>query len=265
LGLPLVAVTFDPHPMTVVGPRHAPTSLAALPYRIELLRQAGADDVCVLPFDEAMAALSPSQFMERVLVGRLAARAVVVGEDFRFGQGAAGTVQTMIDEGAALGLSADGVALVGDGSARWSSTRTRDLIDSGDVVGAADVLGRLYRLDGIVVHGDHRGRELGYPTANLAWEGTPTVPADGVYAGRLAWSGERLPAAISVGTNPTFDGTERRVEAFVLDRADLDLYGEQVGVEFAARIRGMERFDSVEALVQRMALDVEESRRILGT
>ncbi len=234
LGLPVVAITFDPHPAAVVGPRHAPTSLATVPHRIELLLAAGADEVDVLHFDEAMSSMDPQEFVHRVLVDRLHVREIVVGQDFRFGHRAAGTYDTLVTEGERHGFRAVAAPLVGDGAERWSSTGIRALVVDGEVAAAAAALGRPYRIDGVVVHGDHRGRELGYPTANLHWTGDPTVPADGVYAGRLRvlGSGSDLPAAISVGTNPQFDGRERRVEAYVLDRDDLDLYGADVGVSF---------------------------------
>lgn len=264
LGLPLVAITFDPHPMSVVGAGAAPTTLASLAHRVELLRAAGADEVDVLEFDRDLASMDPQEFVHGVLVDRLHVRAVVVGQDFRFGHRAAGTFETLEQEGDRHGFAAIAAPLVGDGTERWSSTATRRLIEEGEVERAAVALGRPYRLDGIVVHGDHRGRELGYPTANLDWAAGPVVPADGVYAGWLVRGGERLPAAISVGTNPTFDGAERRVEAYVLDRDDLDLYGQAVGDEFVARIRGQERFDSIEALVDQMARDVERVRAVLG-
>lgn len=264
LEVPLVAITFDPHPMAVVGPRIAPTSLASLEYRRELLHAAGADDVEVLHFDERVAAMDPEEFVHRALIERLHVRAVVVGQDFRFGHRAAGTFETLVREGERHGFTAVAAPLVGEGTERWSSTATRRLVEQGDVAAAGRALGRPYRLEGEVVHGDHRGRELGYPTANLAWTGTPTLPADGVYAGWLRLAGEPLPAAISVGTNPTFDGVERRVESYVLDRDDLDLYGEHVEVDFADRIRGQERFDGIDALVARMAIDVAECRSLLA-
>lgn len=263
LGLPLTAVTFFPHPMAVVGPHHAPRSLSTLEHRRALLREAGADDVDVLRFDEGMSALSPQDFIAQELVERLGAKAVVVGEDFRFGHRAAGSVDTLRSEGERRGFTVTGVGLVGDGE-RWSSTRIRSLLDEGDVAAAGMQLGRLYALDGVVVHGDHRGRELGYPTANLAWEGDPVVPADGVYAGWLGVEGDRLPAAISVGTNPQFDGRERRVEAYVLDRDDLDLYGLPVRVEFVERLRGQMTFDSLDGLLEQMAQDVGRSRVLLS-
>lgn len=264
LGVPLVAITFDPHPMAVVGPRVAPTSLATLDHRVELLQRAGADVVDILHFDEAVAAMEPQEFVHRVLVDRLHTRAVVVGQDFRFGHRAAGSFETLVHEGDRHGFRAVAAPLVGDGEHRWSSTAIRALVSDGDVAAAGVALDRPYRLDGVVVHGDHRGRELGYPTANLSWSGAPTIPGDGVYAGWLGVGEDRLPAAISVGTNPTFDGQEHRVESHVLDRDDLDLYGLPVRVEFTDRIRGQERFDDVSALVARMAVDVDEVRRRLA-
>ena len=191
-GVPTVLMTFDPHPLAVIGPKRAPTSLATLEHRAELLRRAGADVVEVLAFDEDTAAMSPQDFVADVLVRRLGARAVVVGADFRFGHRAAGTLVTLEDEGARAGFSVVGVPLAGDHGQRWSSTATRALIEAGEVAAAAVALGRPYRIDGEVVHGDHRGRELGFPTANLAASAIapvqtapPTVPSDGVYAGWL--------------------------------------------------------------------------------
>lgn len=263
--VPLVALTFDPNPVAVVRPQVAPTSLATLEHRIELLEAAGADEVDVLPFDEALAAMEPSAFVHQVLVERLGVREVVVGENFRFGHRAAGTIETLRADGERWGFAVTAAPLVGDGSQRWSSTYTRTLIAGGQVAAAREVLGRSYRLDGLVVHGDHRGRELGYPTANLAWAGTPTIPADGVYAGWIGALGQTMPAAISVGTNPQFEGVERRVESYVLDRRDLDLYGEGIQVEFVERIRGQRTFDGVDSLVARIGEDVDEARVMLGT
>ncbi len=263
-GLPLVAITFDPHPMEIVRPGQAPTSLASVPQRIELLRLAGADDVQVIAFDEHVAAMTPEEFVHRALVERLHVREIVVGQNFRFGHRAAGTVDTLRTEGDRHGFRAVAAPLMGEGDHRWSSTAIRVLIEQGDVAAAGDALGRPYGIDGVVVHGDHRGRELGYPTANLQWSGRPTVPADGVYAGYLDVYGERLPAAVSVGTNPQFDGRERRVEAFALGTTDLDLYDRHVRVEFVERLRGQERFDSVEELVAQMARDVARTAQLIG-
>lgn len=264
LGLPLVAVTFDPHPMSVVAADHAPRALSTLEHRSDLLVDSGADSVDVLGFDERMAALSPEEFISGELVQRLRARAIVVGEDFRFGHRAAGTVDTLREAGERFGFAVTGLGLVGDGD-RWSSTRIRALLDAGEVVQAADQLGRLYALDGVIAHGDHRGRELGYPTANLAWGADPVVPADGVYAGWLTVGGERYPAAISVGTNPQFDGRERRVEAYALDRDDLDVYALPARVEFLERLRGQLTFASLDGLLQQMADDVERTRGLLAS
>lgn len=260
LGVPLVAITFDPHPMAVVGPRSAPTSLASIEHRIELLRAAGVDRVDVLAFDHELASMDPQAFVHLVLVERLRVRELVVGQDFRFGHRASGSYETLVAEGERHGFRAIAAPLVGDRGRRWSSTYARSLIIEGDVAGAADVLGRLYGIDGQVVHGDHRGRELGYPTANLSWTGSPTVPSDGVYAGYLGFGDEQLPAAISVGSNPQFEGRERRVEAYALDRDDLDLYGAPVRVEFSLRLRAQQRFDGVDGLVEQMGRDVEATR-----
>ena len=263
-ALPLVAVTFDPHPMAVVPGREAPESLASLEQRKELLLAAGADAVDVLDFDASMAAMAPEEFVSRELVQRLGAREVVVGEDFRFGHRATGTVDTLRDTGRRWGFDVSAVPLLGDGAERWSSTRIRRAVAEGRVGDAQDALGRPYALDGVVVHGDHRGRELGYPTANLSWQGDPVVPADGVYAGWLTAAGERHPSAISVGTNPQFDGRERRVESYVLDRDDLDLYDLRVRVEFVERMRGQMTFDSLDGLLEQMATDVDRSRSLLS-
>jgi riboflavin kinase/FMN adenylyltransferase len=262
-GLPLVVITFDPHPMSVVGPKVAPPSLATISHRVELLREHGADDVRVLTFDEELSLLTPEEFVTRFLVTDVRAREVVVGEDFRFGHRAAGTIETLSEQGRADGFSVTPVSLVGVPGQRWSSTHARNLIESGDVAAAAVVLGRDFGLEGTVVHGDHRGRELGFPTANLAWADKPAVPADGVYAGWLEADGVVYPAAISVGTNPQFAGTERRVESYVLDHHELDLYGHHVSVRFVDRIRGQKTFDGVEGLITQMTADVEVARALL--
>lgn len=264
-GLGVVAVTFDPHPIAVLRPDHAPQTLTGIAARCELLARAGADDVLVLPFSRAVADWPPEEFVRRVLVEALHARYVVVGGNFRFGNRAAGDVGTLRAEGLGHDFEVEGVALDG-GPQVWSSTYVRTCLAAGDVEGAAEALGRPYVVVGEVVVGDQRGRELGFPTANLATTAL-AVPADGVYAGRLTRldTGERFPAAISVGTNPTFAGErERRVEAHVLDRYDLELYGVQVEVSFVARLRGMARFDGVEPLVAQMRQDVDHARTLLG-
>jgi riboflavin kinase/FMN adenylyltransferase len=265
----VVAVTFDPHPIAVLRPDHAPPSLTTIDERIALLAEAGVDDVLVVPFSREVAAWSPEEFIERILVGGLHARAVVVGANFRFGSRAAGDVATLRSAGATRGFVTEGIALDG-GPAVWSSTYVRSCIAAGDVEGATEALGRPFAVRGVVVRGDQRGRQLGYPTANVPTGGMRAVPPDGVYAGWLRrldeGRGPVLPAAISVGTNPTFAGErDRRVEAYVLDRDDLELYDVPVEISFAARIRGMERFDTLEELVKAMARDVERTRQTLAS
>jgi len=262
-GLPCVVLTFDPHPMAVLRPKVQPATLLSLDDRVSALMALGTDGVCVLPFTRELSALEPEEFVRQVLVDGLHTAGVVVGANFHFGHRAAGDIATLVELGEQSGFWVESIGLSGDG-ATYSSTRVRELVREGQVKEASRVLGRPHRLVAPVVHGDHRGRALGFPTANLAQEGSAAVPADGVYAGWLVRSGgERLPAAVSVGTNPTFDGHDRRVEAYVLDRTDLDLYGEQVAVEFVERLRPTERFDSAEDLVDQMGRDVDRARSLL--
>ncbi len=265
-GLTVVAVTFDPHPMAVLRPEHAPVQLTTIQVRAELLADAGADHLLALPFDRAMADWSPETFAQRVLVDALHAAVVVVGANFRFGSRASGDVAVLSTIGEASGFTVDPLPLDG-GPMVWSSTYIRQCLAAGDVAGAAEALGRPYAVRGTVVRGDQRGRELGFPTANVPTGQLTAAPADGVYAGwlRRTDTGETFPAAISVGTNPTFDGVrDRRVESYVLDRTDLDLYGVEVEVSFVERLRGMVAFESVEKLVEQMDDDVERAREILA-
>jgi riboflavin kinase/FMN adenylyltransferase len=266
----LVAVTFDPHPMAVLRPDHAPLTLSDVESRCELLAAAGVEDVLVIPFSREIAAWAPEEFISRVIVDGLHAQAVVVGANFRFGARASGDVNTLSTAGSHAGFTVEGIALDG-GPQVWSSTYIRTCLLAGDVEGAAEALGRPYAIAGVVIKGDQRGRELGFPTANIPTQRV-AAPADGVYAGwlrRLDASGELsedglLPAAISVGTNPTFDGErDRRVEAYVLDRTDLDLYGARVEISFVARLRGMVAFEGMDALVETMKSDVVRTRAIL--
>jgi riboflavin kinase/FMN adenylyltransferase len=266
-ALPLVAVVFDPHPMAVLRPDHAPLMLTGIEARCKLLAAAGADDVLVIPFSREIAAWSPTEFIDRVVVAALHARTIVVGANFRFGNRAAGDVATLAAAGSDNDFTVEGIALDG-GPQVWSSTYVRTCLIAGDVEGAAEALGRPYAVTGTVVKGDQRGRELGFPTANVPTQGV-AAPADGVYAGwltRLDEAGAQpLPAAISVGTNPTFHGErERRVEAYVLDRVDLELYGVPVAISFVARLRGMIAFEGIDALVETMKGDVVRAREILG-
>lgn len=260
----VVVVTFDPHPFAVLRPEHAPPTLTTIDERLRLLGACGVDAALVVPFDRGVANWSPAEFVDRILVEALHVRAVVVGANFRFGNRAAGDVATLRELGTTRGYTAEGIALDG-GPQVWSSTYVRNCLAAGDVEGAAEALGRPFSVRGVVERGDQRGRELGYPTANVPTRGG-AAPADGVYAGRLRRldTGEELPAAISVGTNPTFDGErERRVEAHVIDRDDLQLYGVEVEVSFVVHLRGMVRFDGIEPLVAQMRDDVDRARALL--
>jgi riboflavin kinase/FMN adenylyltransferase len=272
LGTPSVVITFDPHPDEVVRPGTHPPLLSTMDHRCALLADLGVNAVCVLPFTRDLASMSPSEFVDHVLIERFHAVGVVVGENFRFGHRASGDPETLQELGRENGFTAEAVPLLAGQGGVWSSTYVRGLIQAGDVRNAAYSLGRPHRVEGTVVHGDHRGRELGYPTANLQTTPHAAVPADGVYAARLIVAPYTAhetvyPAAVSVGTNPTFDGRERRVEAYALDRTDLDLYGAHVAVDFVDRIRGQVRFEGEHALtelVAQMARDVAEARRLVG-
>jgi riboflavin kinase/FMN adenylyltransferase len=264
-GIALVAVTFDPHPMAVLRPEHAPSMLTSLHERALLLAECGVDHVFALPFSREIAAWTPDEFVDRILVDGLRAAVVVVGANFRYGSRASGDVATLRASGERRGFDVEGMPLDG-GPQVWSSTYIRTCLTTGDVAGAAEALGRLYAVRGVVVEGDRRGRELGYPTANVPLPPGKAAPADGVYAGWLtrADTGERYPAAISVGTNPTFAGErDRRVEAYALDRDDLELYGVEVEIAFVDRLRGMVRFDGIGPLLATMADDVRRTRELL--
>jgi riboflavin kinase/FMN adenylyltransferase len=284
LGLPLVVVTFDPHPAEVIRPGSHPKLLCSLRRRAQLLGELGAAAVCVLEFTPEFSRLGPDEFVRAVLADRLHARRIVVGENFRFGYRAAGDLALLAELGEKYDFRAEGVPLLGQDGVTMSSSAIRDRLAAGDVAGAARGLGRPHRVEGVVVRGHQRGRALGFPTANLETAEHTAIPADGVYAGWLAsldaggletgrgrergapgaGEAERWPAAISVGANPTFDGQHRVVEAYALDRDDLDLYGVQVAVDFAARLRGMARFDSVDELIAQMRLDIDEARALLA-
>ena len=269
-ALPVVVITFDPHPDEVVRPGSHPPFLSTARRRGELLAGLGADAVLLLPFTLEFSRLGPDEFVQAVLVDRLHAARVVVGENFRFGHRAAGDVALLGELGEKYDFAAEGVPLLADAGQTISSTGIRARLAAGDVAGAARDLGRPHRLEGVVVRGHRRGRSLGFPTANLETLPHTAIPADGVYAGWLAsldpagHEEQRWPAAISIGTNPTFDGRERTVEAYALDRDDLDLYGAHVAVDFAARLRGTVRFDSVAELVEQMHRDVDAAREITG-
>ena len=270
-GAHAVAVTFEPHPVAVLHPERAPQIITSPDQRLELLSGTGLDAVLVMEFTHEFAQWTPERFIVEVFVKALGACLVVVGEDTRFGVRNSGDVRTLRALGAEHGFEVLTLKDIGEGG-RWSSSRVRALVSVGDVMAATEILGRPHRVAGEVVHGDHRGRQLGYPTANLAQSSAGLTPVDGVYAGWLIrpWLPDRdpdhkLPAAISIGTNPTFEGTQRRVEAYVLDRNDLDLYGETVVVEFIERLRATEKFDSIEALIAQIVNDVERCRTVLSS
>ncbi|MEU6729631.1 bifunctional riboflavin kinase/FAD synthetase [Nonomuraea wenchangensis] len=267
-GLPAVAVTFEPHPDEVVRPGTHPARLTGPRRRAELLRALGVDDVEVLPFTLELSRADAAEFARTVLAERLRAAAVIVGEGFTFGRDAGGDVETLRALGDKYDFTVEVLPLVPG----VSSTGVRERIVAGDVEGAAALLGRPHRVEGVVVRGYQRGRQLGFPTANVETPPHTAIPADGVYAGWLEcvpvanlpalYPGERWPAAISVGTNPTFEGVPRTVEAYALDRDDLELYGAHVAVDFAARLRGNTRFESIEALIEQIQADVEAARRL---
>lgn len=274
-GANVVAVTFDRHPLALLRPDLCPESLNGATQKIQLLAETGIDATLLLCFDEALATLTPREFVERVLAGALGARTVLVGSDFRFGARGAGTPETLRELGQELGFRVEVVEDIRshDADRRVSSTWIREVLAEGDVSTAGKLLGRPHSVWGEVVHGAKRGRELGFPTANLSTDLEGFIPADGVYAGWLVdegspdglRSGIRYPAAISVGTNPTFDDVpQRQVEAYVLDETDLDLYGHRVEVQFVERVRGMTAFDGVAALVAQMTDDVAAVRRALA-
>jgi riboflavin kinase/FMN adenylyltransferase len=276
-SLPLVVVTFWPHPVSVLHPGAPPMLLTSLEGRIELLQEYGADRVEVVRFTRDFAAKSPQEFVDEYLIP-LNPALVVVGKNFRFGHGAAGSVRTL-EELSQGRFEVEGLALVGFADEETCSTRIREALQRGDVAHAAKHLGRSFRFRGVVAHGDQRGRTLGFPTANLPVPELRACPADGVYAGwvwRLdekdafgvplpdAAAAEHWPAAISVGSNPTFDGLQRRVESYILDRDDLQLYDAPIMVEFVERIRGQVRFNGVDELVAQLRSDVAGTKKILG-
>src|ERR1700728_867157 len=257
-NLPVVVVTFDPHPDEVVRPGSHPAVLTPERRQAELLADLGADAVCVLPFNLEFSRLSPDEFVHVVLSERLHAAAVVVGENFRFGHKAVGDVSLLAQLGEKYDFTAEGVPLLVLDGVTISSSYVRNRRAAGDVAAAAVALGRPHRVEGVVVRGHMRGRGLGFPTANLETPPHTATPADGVYVGWLTSLGldcsevRRWPAAISVGTNPTFGIGDRTVEAYALDRDDLDLYGAHAAIVFTDRLRGTVRFDSVDDLVTQM-------------
>lgn len=274
LGTSAVMVTFDPHPVEVIKPGSHPEVLTPLERRAALAGEYDIDAVFAIPFDTEIASWSPEEFFDRLLVDLLGARSIVVGSNFTFGFKAAGTAETLRTLAAERGIECHVENLLSRGDSPVSSTAIREALATGDVAAAGAMLGRPHRVTGEVVHGLGRGgRELGYPTANLSADTVECVPTDGVYAGWFTLLEDdpdagtmrphvRYPAAISVGTNPTFDGVDRTVEAFVIDESG-DLYGRRVAVDFVGYVRGMEKFGGVDDLLVAMARDVENTRYLL--
>jgi riboflavin kinase/FMN adenylyltransferase len=262
-GRQIIALTFDPHPTTVFAPDRAPTMLTTLADRVELLKIHGADQVAVIKFNEKFAMMSPEDFVKTVLVDQLHASTVIVGKNFTYGHKAAGNVDSLIKSALVYNFTVDAQELNTDESEVISSTRVRKLVIEGNVEDARLLLGRPHRLDGVVVHGEKRGREIGYPTANLGKIDGQTIPADGVYAGWLTVGINFWPAAISIGTNPTFAGERgRQVEAYALDQEGLDLYDKNASIEFGWRLRPTLKFDGLEPLLAQMKIDCDQARKL---
>lgn len=267
-GHPAVVLTFANNPLSLLRPERCPQPLMSRAQRLEGFAAAGVDDCVMIDFDEVVAAIPADDFVREVLIDGLRARHVIMGANFRFGAGGAGDGALLEALGQRYGFSAQQLDLVAaDGVGQASSSRVREAVLAGDVDAAAAMLGRAPVVRGEVVHGDARGREIGFPTANLGGEIEGLVPADGVYAGWVVigdGEADPRPAAISVGNNPTFTPEGRsRVEAFLLDFSG-DLYGQRIEVRFAHRLRGMERYDSLEALLEQMHADVARTRELLA-
>lgn len=263
--LAAAVVTFDRNPLSLLRPELCPDALVSNAQKLENLAATGIDATLMLTFDRALSEQAPEQFVREVLVDALHARVVLVGHDFRFGARGAGDFALLERLGAQLGFSVEMISdITPDGARRVSSTWIRDLLGEGRVREATELLGAPPAIRSIVVHGEQRGRTLGFPTANLAQEIEGYVPADGVYAAWMTVDGIRYPAAVSIGNNPTFAGVlNRQVEAHAID-AQLDIYGEPIEVAFVEYIRGMRKFDGPDALAAQMAADETRIREILG-
>ena len=261
-GRTIIALTFDPHPTTVFAPDKTPTLLTTLADRVELLKIHNADQVAVMKFNEKFAALSPSEFVQDILVKQLNVGTVIVGRNFTYGHKAAGSVETLIATGEELGFTVDVQELKSDTEV-ISSSRIRALVVAVKVEQARELLSRPHRLDGVVIHGEKRGREIGYPTANLGQIEGQTIPADGVYAGWLTVGINFWPAAISIGTNPTFEGERgRQVEAYALDQEGLELYDKNASIEFGWFLRPTLKFDGLDDLLVQMKRDCDQAREL---
>lgn len=257
-------LTFDRNPLSLLAPERCPESVISPTQKRELLELEGIAAMLQVAFDREFSTRSAEDFVDRIIVDTLHAQLVLVGPETRFGAGGSGSFDTLVQLGRLRGVEVLSHDLVStDDAEPVSSTRIRRLLALGDVAAATRLLGRVPSVRAEVVHGQQRGRELGYPTANLSPDLEGFIPADGVYAGYLTWRYRRMPAAISVGDNPTFEGVPaRQVEAYVIDE-DLDLYDEIVEVEFVERLRGQLKFDGLEPLIEQMAHDTQRARQLL--
>ena len=259
----VTVMTFDPHPTSVFAPERTPTQLVNIKDRVELLKKAGAVAVDVVTFNKEFSQLSPDQFIEDILIGRFSAEHVVIGENFNFGYKAQGTPKYLTEVGPKYGFGVSIVKLQEDRGSSISSSRIRNLIIDGQIERANELLTRNFYLKGVVIHGEKRGREIGYPTANIGLTALATIPADGVYAGWLSVGENRWAAAISIGTNPTFPGVRgRQVEAYALDQVGLDLYDQEGKIEFGYRLRDTLKFDGLAPLLEQMKKDCDQARQL---
>jgi len=259
----VTVMTFDPHPTSVFAPERTPTQLINIKDRIELLKKVGASAVDVVNFNKDFSQLTPDQFIEDILIGRFSAEHVVIGENFNFGYKAQGTPKYLTEVGPKYGFGVSIVKLYEDRGSTISSSRIRNLIIDGQIERANELLTRNFYLKGLVIHGEKRGREIGYPTANIGLSSLATIPADGVYAGWLSVGENRWAAAISIGTNPTFPGVRgRQVEAYALDQVGLDLYDQEGKIEFGYRLRDTLKFDGLAPLLEQMKKDCDQAREL---
>lgn len=260
-GVPRAVLTFDPHPMAVMAPDHAPRLLTTIEQRIEILEYLGVDTVGVLPFEQVRT-MTPQEFVSDVLARGLGARVVAVGSNFRFGHDRAGDVESLRTGGAAFGFEVDVVPLL-EGRGPVSSSSIRTMIAEGAVDDARQALGRAFELRGEVVGGDRRGRSIGFPTANVQLPSGMAIPQRGVYAARVRVGARLFPAVVNIGVRPTFDGYDELIEAHLLDFED-ELYGKVIGVLFERRLRDEQRFAGIDALVAQIGSDVEAARGVLA-
>lgn len=263
-----LAVTFNPHPAAIHNPAHAPELITGEDEKIRRLTETGIDAVLIQPYSLDFAQQTAEEFVCGYLVGKLCMKAIFVGEDTRFGKDNDGGVQTLTRLADELGYTmSEPLKNVGLGGERFSSTEVRGMLARGEVAAAAGILGQRHVLEGTVVHGDARGREMGFPTANMGMDVQGMIPADGVYAGWLRFDDSGyLPGAVSIGSNPTFDGNDRRVEAHVVgvEFPDMDVYGSHMRIEFESRIRGQVTFQGMNALIVQMHDDLVNTRAALG-